>query len=260
LSSERRETLQLLFAILSALAIGLSAWNYSHTWTLWGEFLIVSSVVWTLSGLDSLFIGISIVCLFGLTLVIRQNLPPMPAPTTSQQSVAMVNPSPLPVFGHKSSPFEPPRVQPKAALYLGTIGFGTALQGPIRIRGLVPFRCYSGTGRLICDFNTVSKGAPIVIRDNDPTTLPDGWKWNANDNAMEIVNEDETPVIQMIYENPMELHFYGIFAEDDTIVMASSHGLATAQMDDPRTPEVISRFRLNRLFKYPREVFPGVPN
>lgn len=173
----------------------------------------------------------------------------------SVYSAFMEKQSPIPTFQ---------RVAPKA-LPGATISFGATFLGehPFTIRGREPpFHVYEENGRVFCDVNTYSVGSEeiIEIKHNVIKSVPHGWDSNSNDKGMEIVNEDWQPVFQMYYETPTHLRIQGIIVAMPMVFLARGNDLRFFAFTSPDLPSAIANFKLNRLFKYPSSVFPGVPN
>jgi hypothetical protein len=149
-------------------------------------------------------------------------------------------------------------------------GKPTALFSEITTEGkkVSPLSLYVLDGRLYCDFDILAgqSRAPIVVRHNEiEKPLPPGWMSNNNDVALEIVDQNENPTFQMYYEGPREIVVKGIFAPPEELVffaggLNDSGDLVIVHTTSPLLLKELREFKLHRLFKYPRAVFPGVPN
>jgi hypothetical protein len=125
------------------------------------------------------------------------------------------------------------------------------------------FSCVLQGGRIYCDFDMLARqvSSPIPVRHNQlGRPLPPGWMSNNNDVALEIVDQDEDPVFQMYYEGPKSIVINGIFATTGGVLIAGSEEFSIVPYQTTDLPAYLETFTLRRLFKYPRAVFPGVPN
>jgi len=75
----------------------------------------------------------------------------------------------------------------------------------------------------------------VEIKANHLTAVPKGWDWNANDRAIEIINESRVPVFQVVLSAANQLDIWGVFSEAE-----SKSGLQST-----------------RLFKYPSAQYQG---
>jgi hypothetical protein len=134
-------------------------------------------------------------------------------------------------------------------------------------RQVGPFYLYMMDGRFYCDFDMYAGDAdsPIVVKHNQlAKPLPAGWESNNNDVALEIVNQTKAPVFQMYYDGPNKIVINGLFVAGSFISFAGGlkdyPGLLMVPSDSPEVAAKLREFKLDRLFKYPRAVFPGVAN
>jgi hypothetical protein len=189
-------------------------------------------------------------------------------------------PPPIPFYPAPEEPVAPEepqgstftRVEPEAKPGL-TVDFGISASNvgtAFVFNGQVPFHIYQEGDRVFCDVKvySVENRQPIEIKHNELQTLPPGWDSNSNDTGLEVVDEQHRPVFQMYYETPTELRIQGIiFVQPAMVVMVNGEDQETFDLSVSHTPEQeafvlqrISEFHLDRLFKYPSAMFPGVPN
>jgi len=253
--ARRTEILLLIFAVMSGVLGGFTIWQYSHVGALWFEVLIVVLTIGFLSELAWIFVCTAIFALCMVALAIQQSLPPMPIPAQSQQSVAVATPAPT---FHRAM-----EARPNAGIAFGGLHIGRVGGFPIVVNGFVPFRVHTGeNGQLICDVRIYSIGTKqiVEVKDNVIQNLPDGWDANSNQNGMEIVNENQQPVFQMYYESPTVIRIQGIIVTPPVVWLAKGEDTDMIGFRSPRLPDTIRQFSLPRFFKYPGDMFPGVPN
>jgi hypothetical protein len=90
----------------------------------------------------------------------------------------------------------------------------------------------------------------ITVRDNE-FTKPPNWDSNSNDAALEIINENQEPVLQIVYESPMQIAINGMFrTAQGKLITVTKEGGATKE--NPNHKQY-----LKRLFKYPSWRYPG---
>jgi hypothetical protein len=51
----------------------------------------------------------------------------------------------------------------------------------------------------------------VEIKDNEFTITPTGWDRNLNDNALEIIDDNQNPRLQVVYANEHEIMINGVF-------------------------------------------------
>jgi len=56
-----------------------------------------------------------------------------------------------------------------------------------------------------------SNGIPIEIKHNEFTQPPPGWDRNFDDDALEFVDQNQNPVLQLIYESATDIRISGRF-------------------------------------------------
>jgi hypothetical protein len=96
-------------------------------------------------------------------------------------------------------------------------------------------------------------GAQPVEIVNNEVKVP-SWDTNYNESALEIVNEDLEPVLQIIYTRPRSVNITGVFSGyENRTFRVTPHGSVTLPPNAPVDP----RLQLKRLFKYPSRKYPG---
>jgi hypothetical protein len=116
---------------------------------------------------------------------------------------------------------------------------------------------YIEDGRLYVDTSLYSGPSlpPVEIKDNNFIVRPTNWDRNFDDTALEIVDENLLPRLQLIYKNPHTVILNGIFVfhsdSGKTGVMIIDEERMTLNPSEPITPN------LRRIFKYPSRHYLG---
>ena len=120
------------------------------------------------------------------------------------------------------------------------------------LNGYRPVELYIENGQLYADVKIYSGSGlpPIEIIKNKLSNKPNDWDFNSNEKALEIVDENGTPVYQFFYKSPSHIVMNGIFPYPGGLILANENG-ATGN------PILPSTFKLNRIFKYPSWKYPG---
>jgi len=114
---------------------------------------------------------------------------------------------------------------------------------------LIPIFAQVIRRRLFIDAEVRYRGGSLRIRGNSPQQqIPLHWDWNHDTNAVEVVDEDGSPVFQMIYVRPEKVLIAGHFATKSASVQIASDGYGFAGYR--------SDF-IQPLFKYPSGLYPG---
>ena len=96
-----------------------------------------------------------------------------------------------------------------------------------------------------------SQENPLVqISSNSLVSLPSNWDDYHYNVALEIVDNNQDPVFQLIYETPFHLVINGIFPTNNGILYATDLGLRNNAVP-------ISNFHLNSIFRYPSSKYPS---
>jgi hypothetical protein len=118
----------------------------------------------------------------------------------------------------------------------------------LMVRGTVIDEKVKVTARLFA-----GPGAQPVEIVNNEVKVP-SWDTNYNESALEIVNEDLEPVLQIIYTRPRSVNITGVFSGyENRTFRVTPHGSVTLPPNAPVDP----RLQLKRLFKYPSRKYPG---
>lgn len=149
-------------------------------------------------------------------------------------------------------------VSPTGGIGLGGMGFRnptaggkTSALGP---GGTTPAVAFIRDGQLLIDAEVFGgEGQPSMhVRDNVISDRPARWDKNAdNQYALEIVNEDGLPILQIIYSDEAHATIKGIFINGEVAAIADQ-GLRTVPKND------VVKYPIKRIFKYPSWEYPGV--
>jgi hypothetical protein len=112
---------------------------------------------------------------------------------------------------------------------------------------------YLSKNRVYLDLQIPTKTKPIQISAGESTALPDGWDYNSDSNAMEIVDDQNQAVFQEIYLQPNVVWIKGAIQAAGAIIPLNeysssgpiSHGLFSA-----------SDLGLRNIFRYPSTKYP----
>lgn len=125
----------------------------------------------------------------------------------------------------------------------------TEPQQPFTWDSYHPITLYIDNGKLYADATLLNTNnlSSVVIKHNVIIDRPQGWKMQSSDSLLEIVDENNNPVFQLIYDTPYHIVINGIFA-------FPSGGGYLANYDGDSylfntTPP--QNFKLKRLFIYP---------
>ena len=127
--------------------------------------------------------------------------------------------------------------------------------------GSEPIVPYVENGRLFCDVEFFSKFGipPIKLEHNILSGKPEGWDWNQNDRAIEVVNEKLVPVFQMYWKDDNHIVFNGVFPTMSGLLLCSEGH--TEMLGDRAVkrlfPSGVIPVNIKRIFKYPSYKFFG---
>jgi hypothetical protein len=79
-----------------------------------------------------------------------------------------------------------------------------------------------------------------------------GWDWNSDHNALEFVDENQTPRMQVIYKTPGYIEVFGAFGNGPNSVSCLADRNGTHIGNIPWPPA------LSRIFKYPSDTHPHI--
>ena len=116
-----------------------------------------------------------------------------------------------------------------------------------------PVELYIENDVLYADVNIYGGNGfpPIEIKRNKIFNKPDNWDFNSNENAMEIVNENQLPIYQFFYKKPSHIVINGIFP------LPGGGWLSANENGAIYGPIIPTSFKLKRIFKYPSWKYPG---
>jgi hypothetical protein len=119
---------------------------------------------------------------------------------------------------------------------------------PLSMAGFEPIRLHIKDGKLYADINTTDGVATVEIAENEFVVRPHDWDRNANQNALEVVDRNHRPVIQLIYESPTRIRINGVFVGNGITVFAAGDTIGSR-------PDILNN--LKPIFKYPSWKYPG---
>jgi hypothetical protein len=260
--NRKQQVLNLTLGILAALAIGIGIWPLSYRITIWFEFFVLSLIVVFLSDLAAIFVGTVIVCLFALTWIVQQSLPPMPTAPVTQQ----VAPSTSSNIAFRPPTFAPEHSDDVTLHYGGNYDTQTIWRlagegySPIEYGGIpFTFRVEGNPVpgeecadcRVYADVTLWPEKAGMdvvhVIHNRFKVTPPD-WDWNADDTALEVVDAQKFPRLQITYRTPMDITLNGLFVVGGQLLFLGN-GQTIIGARPPLPP-------LKRIFKYPSTDYP----
>jgi hypothetical protein len=107
---------------------------------------------------------------------------------------------------------------------------------------------------VVIDLNIPTGKRPIQIRDGQSVEeLPDGWDWNSDVKAFEIVDDQDQPVFQEIYQYTNCLWLRGQVEDQGALLNLGP------QLDSEPLTEYEHRndLQMNAIFKYPASKYKG---
>lgn len=123
---------------------------------------------------------------------------------------------------------------------------------PFYLNGFKPVKIYVRNGMPYADVKIYGGSGfpPIEIINNQLLNKPPSWDFNSNENALEVVNENYTPIYQFYYKSPSHIVVTGAFPYPGGLLLASKSVIFN--------PTVPIDFKLDRIFKYPSWKYPGI--
>src|SRR5262249_15442565 len=124
----------------------------------------------------------------------------------------------------------------------------------IIVDGLSPIGLYLKDNVLLADVKLWSgeSESPVEIKGNKFIVKRPGWDRNFTANAFEVVDENGSPVFQMIRKTKYDFVFKGILVTPRLIFVADQ---ACVQLSAARARDI--HLSLTPIFKYPSWKFPG---
>ncbi len=103
--------------------------------------------------------------------------------------------------------------------------------------------------RLVVNATLYTHGdSPVKIEGNVLFKENPEWDRCFNDTALEVVDTERTPVLQVIYRTPQDVAIYGLFQGNGWLMSLSPRGIAPL---DPKTVITKDNYDVKRIFKYP---------
>ena len=130
-----------------------------------------------------------------------------------------------------------------------------------QFQGYHPMALHLSNNRLYIDLAIATAAKPIQIKMGKIIDLPEGWRWNANSNALEIVNERVEPVFQETYIYPNQFTIKGALRAGDKVFVVNElypSAEYVSLLDSRFFPENYQGKMPDQIFAYPRSEYPGV--
>lgn len=129
---------------------------------------------------------------------------------------------------------------------------GPQMAGATILAGKQQFKIYLLNGIFCVDAKVFGGfGLPLIdVRCNRIGMIPNGWDTNYTNEAMEVVNQNQVPMFQVIFESSNKVRINGVFlGENDEILIITPQGTQRVKPDtNSKAPLGIP---LRPLFKYP---------
>ncbi len=126
---------------------------------------------------------------------------------------------------------------------------------PIMENGFQPFQIHTVGDKVVID--TTIWGwplPPVEIVNNNFKVRPTNWDRNSNENALEVVDENSKPRLQVIRVNLSHYRIEGIFPLPSGGAYLAGNGITyRLGAGEPIPPS----FQLAPIFKYPGWKYPG---
>ncbi len=172
---------------------------------------------------------------------------------------ATPSPNPPPATNLSQPVFQPSTTY--LTLVLGGQSFKVPRQGwvdgfkPMDFSGYAPIRLYTKDDKLFADVTILGNANKpnIEIKQNQFTVRPGSWDSNSNDKAFEVVDENQRPIFQMVYQDNSLVRINGIFPIHKRLIYYANP-LGLIAKESPLPPE---EFKLEPIFKYPSWKYPG---
>jgi len=98
-------------------------------------------------------------------------------------------------------------------------------------------------------------GRQVSIVKNELVNEELQWDRNFNDSALEVINQNKIPMLQIIYETPHVVQVYGVFqSAGGSFFVATPEGFTM----NPGEITKVKGYPLKKLFRYPSRKYPGV--
>jgi predicted acylesterase/phospholipase RssA len=100
---------------------------------------------------------------------------------------------------------------------------------------------------------TQRQSGPLELTKNNYSRLPVGWDLNSTETALEVVNEQMQPRLQVIYNSESEIQINGLFGNERQVFAVFGKKARPVYL----TPSGPAFNPIKRLFKYPSSTYPG---
>jgi hypothetical protein len=129
-------------------------------------------------------------------------------------------------------------------------------KGAIDVNGYEPVKLSVRNGVIYLNASlwNASGESPVQITNNNFMVRPLNWDKNSSQNALEVVNEKQQPILQFIKLSPSHYLVEGLFpTPGKLLLLAGDNGMHLISMGSP----LPSDFQLTPIFKYPSWKYPG---
>ena len=141
----------------------------------------------------------------------------------------------------------------KVVVWIGAIGMEFSAEQaaktiPVSVGGAVPVHLHVTGGRLFADVEIWNGGdkPPVEVKDNEFVLRPPSWDRNSNEQALEIVDENQKVVFQLIYKTSSVVVVNGLFpGTHGQFLLASPDGFII----NPSSEQLLEN-RPKPLFRY----------
>ncbi len=129
---------------------------------------------------------------------------------------------------------------------------GKKRPGNVTVGGLNTFKPYLLKGNFCIDAKVYGGfRLPLIeVTCNHLAEISSNWDTNYTDKAIEVVDQNEVPVFQMIFESDTKIRINGVFpAENNEVLIETPEGTRRVKLDPKNATPI--EVPLKRLFKYP---------
>jgi hypothetical protein len=130
-----------------------------------------------------------------------------------------------------------------------------AVSGVSRATWAMPVTWVITNERCYADVELPTKTKPIEVQLGNTGLLPEGWEWNSDETALEIVDEQNKPVLQVEYFASGVVRVMGTLEYDGTVYAFNEGGQVETS---PVTYWRFSQAYLRQLFRYPAKKNRGI--
>jgi len=97
-------------------------------------------------------------------------------------------------------------------------------------------------------------GNQVSIAKNELVNDKSCWDRNYNNSALEVVNQNGIPMLQVIYTNSHRAEVYGVFQASDGAFLVATPSTSILNPGDIRK---VKGYPLKKIFRYPSRKYPG---